>query len=148
MINQKELFIWLPHLVMVKEEKLLVPITSNSELVAKSWADKNSVATSVVNVRENNITIKLINKGGEILDTVTIPAKRGTSNRITKDISGIDKKSLEPSFKMSINGADLTKPYFNYAKEAFAAVKKVSIKDKNDGNVYYLGSLEEGRGQI
>ena len=126
----------------------LVPITSNSELVAKSWADKNSVATSVVNVRENNITIKLINKGGEILDTVTIPAKRGTSNRITKDISGIDKKSLEPSFKMSINGADLTKPYFNYAKEAFAAVKKVSIKDKNDGNVYYLGSLEEGRGKF
>ena len=126
-----------------------VPVTSNNELVAKTWADGlYQVANSIVNVRENYISVKLINKGGEILDTVTISPKRGVSSRITKDISGIDKKAFENSFKMSINGADLSKPYFNYAKEAFAAVKNVCIKDKDDNTIYYNGALEENRSRF
>lgn len=120
-------------------------VTENKDIVAKNWAGGTyQVASSIVNVRENYITIKLINKGGEVLDSVTIPSKRGVSSRITKDISGIDTKSFEDTFSISVNKADLSKPYLNYNKEAYEAVKDITITEKNSGKVYYFGKLGEG----
>lgn len=121
-------------------------VTKNTEIVAKNWAGGTyQVASSIVNVRENYISIKLINKGGEILDSVTIPAKRGVSSRITKDISDIDTKSFENTYSVSVNKSDLTKPYFNYNKDAYNAVKNVTITDKDSGKIYYFGKLEENK---
>lgn len=119
-------------------------VTKNTEIVAKNWAGGTyQVACSIVNVKDGFISIKLINQGGEILDSVIIQAKRGVSSRITKDISDIDTKSFENTYSVSVNRSDLTKPYFNYNEEAYDAVKNVTITDKDSGQIYYFGKLSE-----
>ena len=126
-----------------------VALTTNKDILATNWADgAYQVANSYVKVCEGYVSVKLYNKDGSVIDQAIIKAKRGVSDRITKEIGSVDKEELNKAFEVTVNRTDLAKPYINYDKAAYEVVKNVNIIDKDSGKVYFFGPLEEGKARI
>ena len=126
-----------------------VALTSNVDKIAKSWAGgSNQVANSIVQVTENGISIQLINKGGEVLDNVSIAPKRPSSSRVKKDLSGVDKEKLENNLVLSVNNSNLAQPYLKYLEGSEDAIKYVTVRNKDTQEVYYQGQLVANKTRV
>lgn len=126
-----------------------VEITNNKDKVAFSWAGGGTqVANSIVQVTENGVSVQLINKGGAVLDNLSITPKRGSSSRVTKDLSGVDKEAIEENITLGLNGSSLEQPYLKYPEEALEAVKFVTVRNKDTNDIYYSGRLLENKTRL
>ena len=117
--------------------------SSNQTLLAKGWAGGTyQVACSVVNVTPDGVVTKLINKGGEVLDSALIRAKRAPSDRTVKDVAEEDKKTLEDSIGLIMNSKNLSCPRIKFDGIAYDIIKSMKIYNK-DTNKVYLDSMIE-----
>jgi len=117
-------------------------ITTNNDLLVMNWAGGSSqVANSIVNVTAEGIRVRLVNKGGQILDDGFIPAKRAET-RVVKDLTGVDKDAIVKDMALDFENDDFTKPCFTYGTTAPDAVKSITIADKDTGSVYTNKKLD------
>ena len=118
-------------------------ITQNADIVAKGWAGGTyQVACSIVSVTSNSITTKLINKGGDIIDSGMVLPKRAPTSRTTKDVADIDRSALESTFELQVNTRNITTPKLKYSEEAYKAIRKLTISIENTNEIVYEGMIK------
>lgn len=114
--------------------------SNNKDLLEYGWADgAYTVGCSIVTVGETGVTTKLVNKGGQVLDSAFIKAKRPASDRTTHDLSDFDKEGFESSIRATVNSKDLSRPRIMIPKEAYDVLKAVKISNAETNEEYYFG---------
>lgn len=113
-----------------------VELSANVDKMVMNWAGgAYQVANSIVNVTETGIRVRLINKGGEVLDDGFIPTKR-TGTRVVKDLTGVDKDAIANGIKLGFENNNYDAPVLTYGAGAYDAVRSVSIIDKDTNETY------------
>ncbi len=113
-------------------------ITSNASLIAKGWGAGNAqVAASVVNVTKDGIVTKLVNKGGEILDSAFIPAKRFPTSRSSHTLEGVDKEKIENNIKIQKNPLQLNSPKISLPTGFAEAIRSITVSNNKTNKIYF-----------
>lgn len=119
--------------------------SSNLDLLEYGWANgSKTVACSIVNVTEGGISTRLVNKGGEILDSMFIPAKRPATSRTTHDLNGFNKEDFEKNIDVSYNSKDFSKPRVKVAATGYDVLRSIKIVNTENNEVYYYGKTPKG----
>lgn len=115
--------------------------TTNTDKIVASYSDPKSQAASILKVREDGISLKLVSYDGTIIDEATILPKREPTSSIQTDLSSFDKDAFESSFKLTTNQKDISEPTVSFAVDAYSVLNSLKICDKDSDKIYYNGVL-------